>query len=115
MHTLDTSGKPRMRSEVALLNSAASSSPRSIAGTISAPCSAFTAAPMPLNKSIEIPTVRYLRPLKSSGLVIGRLQGSQVPHRGYLDTHGAVLETLEVVRLGDRLLEPTQRLRRHRP
>src|SRR5204862_272050 len=31
MHTLDTSGKPRMRSEVALLNSAASSRPRSIA------------------------------------------------------------------------------------
>src|SRR6267142_1967788 len=73
MHTLETSGKPRRRSEVALLNSAASSRPRSIAGTISLPGSAFTAAPMPWNRSIEMPTVRYLRPLKSSGLVIGFL------------------------------------------
>ena len=62
-----------MRSEVALLNSAASSRPRSIAGTISPPGSALTAAPMPVNRSIEMPTVRYLRPLKSSGLVIGFL------------------------------------------
>jgi len=73
MHTLDTSAKPRMRSDVALLNSAASSRPRSIAGTISAPGSALTAAPMPWNRSIEIPTVRNLSPLKSLGLVIGFL------------------------------------------
>src|SRR5204862_1202637 len=73
MHTLDTSGKPSNRPELALLNSAASRSPRSIAGTISPPGSAFTAAPMPVNRSIEMPTVRYLRPLKSSGLVIGFL------------------------------------------
>src|ERR671933_332618 len=73
MQTFDTSGKPRMRSEVALLNSAASRSPRSIAGTISPPGSAFTAAPSPVNTSIEIPTVRNLSPLKSSGFVIGFL------------------------------------------
>ena len=73
MHTLETSAKPSRRSEVALLNSAASSRPRSIAGTISPPGSAFTAAPMPVNTSIEMPTVRNLRPLKSSTLVIGFL------------------------------------------
>src|SRR4029079_4820336 len=73
MHTLDTSAKPRMRSEVALLNSAASSRPRSIAGTISPPGNAVTAAPMPVNTSIEMPTVRNFRPLKSSDLVIGFL------------------------------------------
>ena len=73
MHTLDTSGKPRRRSEDALLNSAASSSPRSMAGTISAPGSALTAAPIPWNKSMEMPTVRYFMPLKSSTLVIGFL------------------------------------------
>src|SRR5207344_3348973 len=73
MQILDTSAKPRTRSEVALLNSAASIRPRSIAGTISPPGRAFTAAPMPVNRSIEIPTVRNLRPLKSSGLVIGFL------------------------------------------
>ncbi len=73
MQTLETSAKPRMRSEVALLNSAASSRPRSMAGTISPPGSALTAAPRPVNTSIEMPTVRNLRPLKSSGLVIGFL------------------------------------------
>src|SRR5947207_15200842 len=62
-----------MRSDVALLNSAASSRPRSIAATISPPGNAFTAAPRPVNTSIEMPTVRNLRPLKSSGLVIGFL------------------------------------------
>ncbi len=41
-----------------------------MAGTISAPGSALTAAPMPWNTSMEIPTVRYFRPLKSSALVI---------------------------------------------
>ncbi len=56
-----------------LLNSAASSSPRSIAGTISPPGSALTAAPRPVNTSTESPTVRYLRPLKSSTFVIGFL------------------------------------------
>src|SRR6266511_2901478 len=71
MQTFDTSGKPRARSEEALLNSAASSRPRSIAGTISAPGSAFTAAPRPLKMSIERPTVRYLRPLKSSAFETG--------------------------------------------
>src|SRR4029079_678868 len=73
MHTLDTSGKPSARSDVALLNSAASSSPRSIAGTISPPGSAFTAAPMPVNKSLEMATERNLKPLKSAVLVIGFL------------------------------------------
>src|SRR2546428_662414 len=70
MQILETSAKPRMRSEVALLNSAASRSPRSSAGTISAPGSAFTAAPMPVKRSIEIPTVRHFLPLESSGLVV---------------------------------------------
>src|SRR5262247_1648019 len=73
MHTLETSGKPRIRSEVALLNSAASSRPRSIAGTISPPGRAFTAAPKPVKTSTDNPTVRYLRPLKSSAFWIGFL------------------------------------------
>ena len=73
MQTFETSAKPRMRSEVALLNSAASSRPRSIAATISPPGSAFTAAPMPVNTSIEMPTVRNLRPFTSSSLVTGFL------------------------------------------
>ncbi len=73
MQTLATSGKPSTRSEVALLNSAASMSPRSRAGTISPPGSALTAAPSPVNRSIEMPTVRNLSPLKSSGLVTGLL------------------------------------------
>ncbi|MNR42009.1 hypothetical protein D3C85_1604770 [compost metagenome] len=73
MQTFDTSWKPSARSELALLNSAASSSPRSSAGTISAPGSAFTAAPRPVKMSIDSPTVRNLSPLKSSGLVIGFL------------------------------------------
>ena len=73
MQTLETSAKPSTRSDEALLNSAASSRPRSIAATISPPGSAFTAAPMPVNTSIEMPTVRNFRPLKSSALVIGFL------------------------------------------
>ncbi len=44
-----------------------------MAGTISAPGSALTAAPSPWNTSIEMPTVRNLRPLKSSIFVIGFL------------------------------------------
>ena len=44
-----------------------------MAGTISPPGSAFTAAPRPVNTSIEMPTVRNLSPLKSSGLVTGFL------------------------------------------
>ena len=44
-----------------------------MADTISPPGSAFTAAPMAVNRSIEMPTVRYLMPLKSSTLVIGFL------------------------------------------
>jgi hypothetical protein len=35
---------------------------RSIADTISPPGSAFTAAPMAVNMSMEIPTVRYFMP-----------------------------------------------------
>ena len=62
-----------MRSDVALLNSAASSRPRSMAATISPPGSALTAAPMPVNTSIEMPTVRNLRPCDVFGLVIGFL------------------------------------------
>src|SRR6188768_4067558 len=73
MHTLDTSGKPSARSDEALLNSAASSRPRSIAGTISPPGNAFTAAPRAVNTSIEMPTVRNLRPLKESTPVTGFL------------------------------------------
>src|ERR1041384_3417012 len=83
MHTLETSGKPSTRSEVALLNSAPSRSPRSIAGTISPPGSALTAAPMPVKTSIEMPTVRNFMPLKSSTLVIGFLyQPSGCVHIG---------------------------------
>jgi len=44
-----------------------------MAATISPPGNAFTAAPMPWNTSMEMPTVRNLRPLKSSALVIGFL------------------------------------------
>src|SRR3954471_6708145 len=73
MHTFDTSGNPSRRSELMLLNSAASRSPRSMAGTISPPGSAFTEAPMLVNMSMEMPTVRYFRPLKSALLVIGFL------------------------------------------
>ena len=73
MQTFETSANPSRRSDEALLNSAASSRPRSIAGTISPPGSALTAAPRPVNTSIEMPTVRNLRPLKSSFLVIGFL------------------------------------------
>ena len=62
-----------MRSDVALLNSAASSRPRSIAGTMSPPGSAFTAAPILVKMSIDSPTVRYFRPLMSSGLDTGFL------------------------------------------
>src|SRR5438046_1884123 len=73
MQTLETSAKPSRRSDEALLNSAASIRPRSIAETISPPGSAFTAAPMAVNMSMEMPTVRNLMPLKSSTLVIGFL------------------------------------------
>src|SRR5207344_3633338 len=73
MQILDTSAKPRMRSDEALLNSAASSRPRSIAETISPPGRALTAAPIAWNTSIEMPTVRNFSPLKSSTLVIGFL------------------------------------------
>src|SRR5258706_3193739 len=83
MHTLETSGNPRRRSDEALLNSAASSRPRSMAGTISPPGSAFTAAPMPLNTSTDRPTVRYFRPLNWLMLVIGFLnQPSGCVHIG---------------------------------
>ena len=44
-----------------------------MAGTISPPGSALTAAPRPVNTSMEMPTVRNLRPLKSSALVMGFL------------------------------------------
>ena len=73
MQTLETSAKPRTRSDEALLNSAASSRPRSIAETISPPGSALTAAPRPVNTSIEMPTVRNLTPWRSSALVTGFL------------------------------------------
>src|SRR6201997_5589265 len=73
MQTLETSAKPSARSELALLNSAASSRPRSIAETISPPGSALTAAPRPVNTSMEMPTVRNLTPLRSSALVTGFL------------------------------------------
>src|SRR4051812_47138988 len=73
MQTFDTSAKPSARSDEVLLNSAASSKPRSIAGTISAPGSALTAAPIPWKISIDKPTVRNFNPLKSVDLVIGFL------------------------------------------
>src|SRR5262249_36072714 len=73
MQTLDTSAKPSTRSDEALLNSAASSRPRSMADTISPPGNALTAAPKLWNTSMEMPTVRNLRPLKSSTLVTGFL------------------------------------------
>ena len=63
MQTFDTSGKPRMRSDVALLNSAPSIRPRSSAGTISPPGSGFTAAPIAVYMSTARPTVRNFRPL----------------------------------------------------
>ena len=44
-----------------------------MAATISPPGSALTAAPMPVNTSMEMPTVRNLRPWMSSALVIGFL------------------------------------------
>ena len=44
-----------------------------MAATISPPGSAFTAAPMPWKTSIEMPTVRNFRPLRSSTLVMGFL------------------------------------------
>ena len=83
MKNLETSGKPSSRSEEGLLNSAASSRPRSIAGTISPPGRMVTAAPISLNRSAERPTVRYFMPLKSSPRL-------------------------------DLLLEPAERLGRHR-
>ena len=81
--TWTTSGKPSRRSDEGLLNSAASSRPRSIAGTISPPGRMVTAAPISLNRSAERPTVRYFMPLKSSPAL-------------------------------DLLLEPAERLGRHR-
>ncbi|MNR34291.1 hypothetical protein D3C85_1520530 [compost metagenome] len=56
-----------------MLNSAPSSSPRSSAGTISPPGSAFTAAPIAVYMSMARPTVRNFTPLTSSTFVIGRL------------------------------------------
>ena len=44
-----------------------------MAATISPPGSAFTAAPMPWNTSMEMPTVRNRSPLKSSTPVTGFL------------------------------------------
>ncbi|CUI30950.1 Uncharacterised protein [Achromobacter xylosoxidans] len=73
MQILDTSWKPSARSEEALLNSAPSSRPRSSAGTISPPGSAFTAAPIAVYMSMARPTVRNFTPLTSSILEIGRL------------------------------------------
>src|SRR3954468_17620643 len=73
MQTLETSGKPSALSDDVLLNSAASSRPRSMAATISPPGMAFTAAPMPVKMSIDSPTVRNLRPLKSAVFVTGFL------------------------------------------
>ena len=70
---METSANPSARSDEALLNSAASSRPRSIAETISPPGSALTAAPIAVNTSIEMPTVRYFRPFRSSALAIGFL------------------------------------------
>src|SRR5665213_4096492 len=73
MQIFETSANPSTRSDVALLNSAASIRPRSIAATISPPGNALTAAPIAWNTSTDRPTVRNLRPLKSSGLVMGLL------------------------------------------
>src|ERR1044071_6617680 len=53
MKNFDTSGKPSSRSEDGLLNSAASSRPRSMAGTISPPGRIVTEAPISLNRPAE--------------------------------------------------------------
>src|SRR6516225_10566755 len=68
MQIFETSAKPSTRSDVALLNSAASIRPRSMAATISPPGSAFTAAPMPWNTSMEMPTVRNFEAFEVVGL-----------------------------------------------
>ena len=73
MQFLTTSGKPSTRSEVALLNSAASIRPRSSAGTISPPGSGLTAVPSSLNTSTARPTVRNFRPCMSATLATGFL------------------------------------------
>ncbi len=60
-------------SEVGLLNSNASMTPRSSAGMISPPGSWVTFAPISWKRSAARPTVRYLRPLSSFASVIGFL------------------------------------------
>ena len=56
-----------------MLNSNASITPRSIAGTISPPGSCVTFIPICCIRSAARPTVRYLKPLSSSALLIGFL------------------------------------------
>ena len=73
MQFLATSAKPSTRSELALLNSAASIRPRSSAGTISPPGSGFTATPISVNTSTARPTVRNFRPFMSSTRATGFL------------------------------------------
>src|ERR1700682_4970670 len=89
MQTLETSANPSARSDEALLNSAASSRPRSIAETIS-------------------PPGRWLPP--------GHRVDPQARRREHVDRDAAraIFEALEAVGLGDRLLEPAERLGRHR-
>ena len=62
-------GKPSTLSELVLLNSAASGRPRSIAATISPPGQCIHGCAERSEMSMERPTVRYFRPLKSSTLV----------------------------------------------
>ncbi len=49
------------------MNSKASITPRSMAGRISPPGTCTTEAPIAWKRSVARPTVRYLRPLMSSG------------------------------------------------
>ena len=70
MQILLTSGKPRVLSDEVLFHSAPSMTPRSRAGRISPPGRMTTEAPRPLKRSADMPTVRYLIPLRSSGFLI---------------------------------------------
>src|SRR5665647_2629575 len=60
-------------SEVGLLYSNASITPRSIAGTISPPGNWVTLQPNSCIRSAAKPTVRYLRPFNCAALLIGFL------------------------------------------
>ena len=64
---------PKSRSEVGLLNSAASMRPDFMAGWISPPGSCTTDMPISKSTSAARPTVRYYRPLICDASVISSL------------------------------------------